>query len=174
MSRRAFLATAACAAAASFLPRRASALPERRALAFLHTHTGERLEAEYWRDGGYEQQALGAIDHILRDFITGDVRTIDRALLDLLADLRQTLGTRQPLQIISGYRSPATNAMLRARSGGVAKHSLHLEARALDLRIQGVRLDDIRRAALGLKRGGVGYYPSSDFVHVDTGQVRYW
>ncbi|MGB2831785.1 MAG: DUF882 domain-containing protein [Methylotenera sp.] len=145
-----------------------------RELAFHNLHTGENLKAEYWSEGGYLPDALAGIDHILRDFRTNQVLPIDPQLLDLLHNLRSTLGTNQPFQIISGYRSPATNANLAANSDGVAKKSLHMQGKAIDLRVEGTALKDLRQAALSLQGGGVGYYPGSNFVHVDIGRLRSW
>lgn len=147
---------------------------DERNLAFYNLHTGERVRTTYWTNGEWNPDALQEIDLVLRDFRTGDVTTIDRRLLNLLYRLSATMGTRQPFHVISGYRSPKTNAMLSAQSSGVAKHSLHTKGMAIDIRIPGVELADLRKAALSLKAGGVGYYPKSDFVHVDTGRVRFW
>jgi uncharacterized protein YcbK (DUF882 family) len=175
MSRRAFVATLAGAAPMLVLPERLLAGPSgSRALAFLHTHTGERLAVDYFEAGAYVPDALAAVDHFLRDFRTGDVHPIDPSLLDLLHSLTDLTGTGRPFQVISGYRSPATNEMLRHRSEGVAAGSLHMQGRAIDIRLADVPLDALRRAALAVRRGGVGYYPASDFVHVDTGRVRTW
>ena len=148
-----------------------------RTLSFFHTHTGERLKTTYCCDGRYEPEALKAINVLLRDFRVNKVKEIDPPLLDLLHELSGTLETDQPFHVISGYRAPETNQMLRARGGahtGVASGSLHIVGKAIDLRLPGVRLDNLRQAARSLKLGGVGYYPSSNFVHVDTGRVRYW
>lgn len=145
-----------------------------RALAFYNTHTGESFKAVYWAQGNYFPEALSGIDFILRDFRSGDVKPIAPHLLDLAHEVQRMLQSTAPIHIISGYRSPATNAALAARSGGVAKHSLHLEGEALDLRLPGRELADVHRAALALKRGGVGYYPRSNFVHIDIGRVRTW
>ena len=147
--------------------------PER-SLSFYNTHTEEELEAVYWSRGKYRKQALADIDHILRDHRTGDVRTIDTRLLDLAHDLGERLGNRGPFHIISGYRSAKTNALLRAHGNGVAGKSLHLQGKALDIRLPGTDLPVLRRAALDLKGGGVGYYPGPNFVHIDVGRVRYW
>ncbi|WP_119155148.1 DUF882 domain-containing protein [Caldimonas tepidiphila] len=148
---------------------------EPRTLTFSHLHTGERLvDIEYFSGGSYLPDALGEINRLLRDFRTGEVAPIDPQLLDLLHGLSQLTGSTQPFQIISAYRSPATNAMLRARSTGVASGSLHLSGRAIDIRVADVPLARLRQAALALGRGGVGYYPGSNFVHVDTGRVRAW
>jgi uncharacterized protein YcbK (DUF882 family) len=151
-----------------------AALSVPRHLSFYHTHTGETLSATYWEKGGYVPDALARIDYILRDFVNDERRIIDRRLLDLLASLRGNLGSRAPFEIISAYRSPATNAMLRAKSDGVAKNSYHIKAMAIDIRLADVPLHQLRAAAMELQRGGVGIYPASNFVHVDTGPVRYW
>lgn len=145
-----------------------------RSLALLHTHTGETLEAVYWENGTYQPEALTGIDHLLRDFRTGESKEIDCGLLDLLHSLRSKIEATRPFHVISGYRSPNTNQMLREKSKAVASHSLHMVGKAIDIRLPGVDLRKVRDAALYLARGGVGYYPSSDFVHVDTGRVRTW
>lgn len=147
---------------------------EGRRLAFYNLHTGERVRTTYWVDGEWNVDGLREIDTVLRDFRTGDVTTIDRRLLDVLYRLSRTMETRQPFHVISGYRSPKTNARLAEQGGGVAKRSLHMQGMAIDIRVPGVELADLRRAALSLKAGGVGYYPKSDFVHVDTGRIRFW
>lgn len=144
-----------------------------RALAFRHTHTGERLEIAYFARGEYLPAALARIDWLLRDFRTGDAHRMDARLLDLLHALCASCGGGE-FEIISGYRSPRTNAQLRAVSGGVAERSLHLEGRAIDVRLAGLPTARLRDAALALAAGGVGYYPKSDFVHLDTGRVRRW
>lgn len=185
VSRRRFLGLGAAAAAVALTPNAAFAGVRRgagaeagdRVLSFVNLHTGERLRAAYCCSGEYQAEALAAIDHILRDVRADEVRAIDRRLLDLLHQLGGRLETDQPFHIISGYRSPRTNAMLRARGGagsGVASGSLHQVGKAIDIRLPGVRLDHLRAAARALKAGGVGYYPASNFVHVDTGRVREW
>ena len=151
-----------------------AALAPVRALRFTHTHTGERLTIEYFRSGTYLPDALATVNHFLRDFRTGDVHDIDSDLLDLLHGLTTMTESSAPFQVISGYRSPATNEMLRHRSEGVAAGSLHMKGQAIDIRLADVPLATLRRAAVSAGRGGVGYYPSSDFVHVDTGRVRAW
>ena len=168
---------AAALAVASPLKGALAALPQSgpRTLGLVSTHTSEKITATYWRDGAYDKGALKDINYVLRDFRTGDVAQIDLQLLDLLVDLHRRSGSRKPFHIISGYRSPKTNAMLAsASSGGVAKRSLHMDAKAIDIRLHDVALSDLRQTALGMKAGGVGYYPKSDFVHVDTGRVRQW
>lgn len=171
--RRLLCAAAAFAAAGGATPTRAAA-PAPRRLALVNTHTGERLDALYFDDGRYVPDALAAIDHVLRDHRTGEAHPIDPALLDLLTGLRARLATAQPYHVISGYRAPATNAMLADASGGVARASLHLEGRAIDVRVPGTPLGALQRAALAARGGGVGLYPRSDFVHLDTGRVRAW
>jgi len=147
-----------------------------RALAFHNTHTDEKLDAPYGSRGRYQESGLTAIDWILRDHRTGDVARIDPKLLDLLHVLKeQAAGPDSPAvyEIVSGYRSPHSNEMLRTRSGAVARHSLHLKGMAADVRLTGVPLRRLRDAALDMKRGGVGYY-TDQFLHVDTGRVRIW
>jgi uncharacterized protein YcbK (DUF882 family) len=167
-------AAAALGAAWSSPAWAAPARPGSRALDFAHLHTGERLTVEFCTGGQYVPDALAAVNRLLRDFRTGEVHAIDPALLDLLVDLRARTGATQPCDVISGFRSPATNAALRRHSSGVAAGSLHMQGKAIDIRIGDVPLDGLRRAALALGRGGVGYYPASNFVHVDTGRVRAW
>jgi uncharacterized protein YcbK (DUF882 family) len=145
-----------------------------RRVALHNLHTGEALDAVYWDEGRYVPDALGAVNKVLRDYRTGDVHPIDERLLDLLHQVHGRLGAERPFQVISGYRSPHTNAMLHARSGQVAAHSLHMDGMAIDVRMEGVALDHLHKAALDLKAGGVGLYPTSDFVHMDVGRVRRW
>lgn len=150
------------------------ATTEPRALRFLHTHTAERLAVEYFGPGGYLPDALSEINHFLRDFRTGEIHEIDPGLLDLLHTLTTATESRRPFEVISAYRSPTTNAALRQRSEGVAAGSLHMVGQAIDIRLTDVPLNSLRAAARTLQRGGVGYYPASNFVHVDTGRVRFW
>lgn len=145
-----------------------------RALALRNLHTEELIRATYWSDGAWQPEGLRKINYVLRDFRTGDVVEIDPGLLDLMHRLAALVGAKQPFEIISGYRSPQTNALLARQSSGVAKNSLHLEGKAVDLRLPGVRLSRLRRVAMSLQGGGVGYYPKSGFVHIDTGRIRYW
>jgi uncharacterized protein YcbK (DUF882 family) len=149
-------------------------IPERRSLSFVHTHTGERLSTVYFEAGEYRALELERINELLRDFRTGDVHPIDTGVLDILADLRVLADRDEPYQVISGYRSPLTNAALRQHSSAVAEHSLHLQGRAIDVRLPGFRTSKLRELALGMARGGVGFYPQSDFVHLDNGRVRCW
>jgi uncharacterized protein YcbK (DUF882 family) len=183
LDRRSFLGIGASAAAAALVPSRGAAAPAspskapERVLSFFNTHTGERLRTAYCCGGVYQPEALEQINHILRDFRTDEMKPIDPKLLDLLHELGGTLDVDVPFHVISGYRSPHTNTMLRSRGGaatGVASRSLHMVGKAIDIRVPGVKLDHLRAAARTLKLGGVGYYPASNFVHVDTGRVRYW
>jgi len=147
--------------------------PER-ALSFFNTHTGEALSAVYWADGRYVEDAQQDLNHILRDWRTDEVATMDPRLLDMLYALRRAMDSEAPFHIISGYRSPKTNAKLRQHSNGVAKRSLHMRGMAVDIRLAGRELKHLVRAAKNLKAGGVGYYPKPDFIHIDTGRVRSW
>jgi uncharacterized protein YcbK (DUF882 family) len=148
--------------------------PEYR-LRFYHTHTGERLDVVYRRGESYDSNAEAQINQYLRDYRTGDVREYDPSLFDLLHDLMVSLGRPDgEINVVCGYRTPHTNEYLRTHGHGVARHSLHMQAMAIDIRIPGVPTAKIRDAALALRRGGVGYYAASDFVHVDVGRVRRW
>ena len=149
------------------------AASERR-VSLYNLHTGERINQPYWMKGSYLPDSLSAINTVLRDFRTGEVYPIDPGLLDLLSALQQRVGSQRGYEVISGYRSPATNAMLHNASNGVATRSLHMLGQAIDIRLPGRELDEVRRAARALQRGGVGYYPRSDFVHLDTGAFRTW
>jgi uncharacterized protein YcbK (DUF882 family) len=175
VGRRAFLRRAG-AAAVTLLPLGAAwaSAPRQRSLSFVHTHTGERLSTVYFEDGAYRPAELGRIDRVLRDFRTGDVHPIDPGVLDILADLRVLTDRDEPYEIISGYRSPQTNAALRRCSSAVAEHSLHIQGRAIDVRLPGFATSKLRDLALGMSRGGVGFYARSDFVHLDNGRVRCW
>ncbi len=148
-------------------------VPEKQ-LSFMNTHTDEYLTARYWCQGEYLLDELAKINHILRDHRTGDVKPIDTELLDLLYKLHSTLRTDAPFHIISGYRSPRTNATLRKKNRGVAKNSLHQFGKAVDIRLPRHNLKKLRNTAKQLQGGGVGYYPHLNFVHIDVGNVRYW
>ncbi|HEY3917033.1 MAG TPA: DUF882 domain-containing protein [Stellaceae bacterium] len=180
-ARRDLLGLAAAAVtgiiAAPSFPKKAAAFPReaiKRTLAFHHLHTGESLNIVYWAEGRYLPDATERIDYLLRDFRTDEVRPIDPRLFDLLAHLRAALRSNAPYLVIGGYRSPATNLMLRETTEGVAANSLHMYGQAIDLRLPDRPLAAVQRAALSLRDGGVGYYPRSDFVHVDVGRVRRW
>ncbi len=152
----------------------ASTAPER-SLHLSHTHTGESLALAYTSGAGYLPQALQRFNHFLRDHYSGEVGNIDPQLLDLLHAVRVSLGTQAPFQVISGYRDPATNDRLRnTRGGGVARRSLHMDGKAIDVRLPGVPLGELRDAALAFKAGGVGTYQRDQFVHIDTGRPRSW
>jgi uncharacterized protein YcbK (DUF882 family) len=180
VSRRSFLKAGLIAGAALALPVPAFALPggktaAPRVISLFNVHTGERLNnAVFWENGRYLDDALREIDHLLRDYRTDEVLPIDPGLLDILNVICRKESGEGAIQVISGYRSPATNAELARRSDGVARHSLHMEGKAIDIRLPGCDLAQLRRTAISLGRGGVGYYPGSGFVHVDTGRVRAW
>ncbi len=175
MSRRRLLEIGASATLALAAGPVRALVPEReRSLGFLQLHTGESLRAVYWADGEYQPEALQQIDHLLRDHRVGSATSMDPALLDFMHALQNATETRGSFEIISGYRSPATNDALRRQGGGVARRSYHMRGMAVDVRLPGCELANLRRAARDLGRGGVGYYPSSDFVHIDTGPVRFW
>jgi len=143
-------------------------------LSLVNVHTSEKLDLEYFRGGEYVPASLAAIQVFLRDYRNGEQHAIDRQLLDYLFDVAGQLRVDPVFSVISGYRSPQTNEKLRERSAGVARHSLHLEGRAIDVRLAGVDCADLAACALGMTRGGVGYYRKSDFVHLDTGPFRTW
>ncbi len=172
--RRSFLKTSAVLATALGAPALARAAPHERSLRFYNTHTGETLRSTFWAEGKFVPEALVDINKLLRDHRNNAVAPIDPGLLFVLDKLSAALGSRDVIHVISGYRSPESNYLLAARSDGVAKHSLHTEGRAIDVRIPGRDLADLHKAALKLKVGGVGYYPDSRFVHLDTGRVRHW
>lgn len=182
LSRRRFVALGALAAGSLFLPRSLEAAVSpvvigAKQLSFFHTHTNETLDTAYCCDGRYQPGALAEVNHFLRDFRVNEEHPIDPRLLDLLFALGAELQTRERYHVISGYRSPHTNAMLRGRGGehtGVATRSLHMVGKAIDIRVPSVPLIELHKAARSLNLGGVGYYPNSNFVHVDVGRVRYW
>ncbi len=173
--RRSLLKTAFGASVAGLLlpAKHALGAGEKR-LSFRHTHTGKELDVAFSRDGKFIDSALDRINEFLADFRTGDVVKIDPGLLNLIYDIREAVGSKEPYEVISAYRSPRTNAMLRKRSGGVARNSQHLLGKAIDVRLKDVPLKKLRDEALAQKRGGVGYYAKSNFVHIDTGRVRRW
>lgn len=178
-SRRSFIAQAGRLALTACLTpvaqRTLANAPAARTLALKHTHTGESLSLVYAVDDQYVPGALQVLNRFLRDHYTGQVGDIDPRLFDQLHELKSIFGRRHTFQVISGYRCQDTNEMLRQRGGGgVARRSLHLEGRAIDMRLAGVALTDLRDAALALKAGGVGYYAKQDFVHLDTGRIRSW
>jgi len=175
LSRRGFIKCATLAASAAAFPNVALAsLDTERSLSFNHLHTGEKLKLTYWAQGEYLPDSLAEINNLLRDFRTGERYTMDPDLLDLLHALQVNTGNHRSFEIISGYRSPKTNAALRQKSSGVAKKSLHMLGQAIDVRLPGTDLKHLHKAALASKSGGVGLYTGSNFLHLDTGRVRSW
>lgn len=173
MNRRKFLGLALATAATPALAHTPDT--KQRILSLHHQHTDEHLTICYRIGDNYQRSALQRINHFLRDFRTGDTVPIDPKLLDLMYDVQQFVGNEDAVyEVLSAYRSPTTNAMLRSRSRRVAKHSLHLTGQAIDVRLSNTRTRRIRDTAIALGRGGVGFYPRSDFVHLDTGAVRRW
>lgn len=165
------------AAAALFVvrPTQAAIAVERpRSLKLQNLHTGEKVATEFWADGTYIPGGLADISKVLRDHRSGTVHPIDPSLLDLLYKVQSSLETSSPFHVISGYRSPASNAKLASASTGVAKRSMHMDGKAIDIRMPGIELTSLHKAAKVLKGGGVGFYASSNFVHMDVGRVRYW
>ena len=174
-TRRKFLGRLGLMAAAmSQAPKVLAGSNGTRNLAFVHTHTGESLATVYFEGGAYVPKALESINVLLRDYRTGTVYPIEPQLLDRLYTLQAALGNHAAFQVICGYRSPQTNTMLRERSSGVAEHSLHMQGRAIDIRLPGVETAQLALLARRTLAGGVGYYKVSDFVHLDTGAVRNW
>ena len=185
LDRRGFLKVGAMAALLGMFPNTAFSAIHRKnknakinpskALHFYNPHTGDKLDVSYFSKGRYSQAALKDINHLFRDYRTGTIKNIDPHLLDYLYGISLKLETRSsPFHIISGYRTPETNAMLCRESGNVAKNSLHIQGKAVDIRLPDRKISTVRRVAVSLKKGGVGYYPSENFVHVDVGDIRYW
>ncbi|NNF97211.1 MAG: DUF882 domain-containing protein [Halobacteria archaeon] len=148
--------------------------PGERVLRLQNLHTGESIKATYWAEDQYLAEEMAALNRVLRDHRSNETYTMDQRLFDMLYVLQQQLASNGTYHVISGYRSPASNAKLHKNSSGVAKRSLHMQGRAIDIRLPGVELKHLRQAALDLKAGGVGYYPKSGFIHVDTGRTRFW
>ncbi len=148
--------------------------PKERILRLHNLHTGENLKATYWAEGQYLAEEIAALNRVLRDHRSNETYRMDQRLFDMLHVLQQQVGSDGTFHVISGYRSPKTNAMLNRNSSGVAKRSLHMQGRAIDIRLPGVELKHLRQAALNMKAGGVGYYPRSGFIHIDTGRTRFW
>lgn len=145
-----------------------------RQLSLYHTHTSQSLTVTYYEDGKYIDSALDDLNRFLADFRTGDHIEMDPAVFDILHEIQRVSGSSGTFEVISAYRSPATNEMLRSKSGGVARNSQHLLGKAIDVRLTDLDTAELRDVALSLGRGGVGYYSDSDFIHVDTGRVRQW
>ena len=161
-------------AALAVLPAAGWSRGDARRLKFRHLHTDERLDVVYFDGGRYQPRALLEVDHFMRDWRENEAIRIDHAVLDFLHDVQLRLGRFDEIEVLCGYRTPATNAMLQRRSRGVARRSLHLVGKAVDVTFPNARLASVRRQALDIARGGVGYYPRSNFVHLDTGAVRTW
>ncbi|PID40864.1 MAG: Twin-arginine translocation pathway signal [Proteobacteria bacterium] len=176
MRRRTFLklGVAAIASAACPLQAMASIKNENHILSFYNIHTGESLKTCYRANGKLIERALMRINYILRDYRTGEIKPVDPSLLDLLHRMVVKISPHAPISIISGYRSPRTNAALRKITTGVARNSLHMQGRAIDIRIPGCRTKTLHQLAVGMKSGGAGYYPDSNFVHLDTGPIKVW
>jgi uncharacterized protein YcbK (DUF882 family) len=178
LGRRDFLARAGALSgvlsALTAFPASAATASRPRSLRFVHTHTGETLTAPYFDGRAYSDASLRDVNALLRDFRTGESHQIDPPLLDILYDLHTLADHDAPFEVISGYRSPRTNAMLHHNSSGVAEHSQHMLGKAIDVRLGGYSTRQLSEYARSLSRGGVGFYASSDFVHVDTGWVRHW
>ncbi len=177
LDRRDFLKLMGGIALTASLPTHAFAVltpKNSKVLAFKNVHTGERLKTCFFSNNQFIASELNKIDHICRDFRKNETHEIDRELLTQINAMQLLLGSNAEVQIISGYRSPTTNEMLRSSSNGVAKKSFHMLGKALDFRLEGVPLNEVRDAAVSLKAGGVGYYPKSNFIHIDTGNARSW
>jgi len=177
LTRRKLLGFGLGATALTMMPGLAqAALPTSgaRVLGLYNEHTGEAVKATYWENGKYDPAALKDINFILRDHHNDEVIDIDVHLLDLLTELHRRSGSSQAYQVVCGYRSPQTNAILASEGGGVARNSLHVEGKAIDIRVADRTPRQMRDAAKTLHLGGVGYYPRAHFVHIDTGPIRYW
>ncbi|MCW1874633.1 YcbK family protein [Erwinia sp. INIA-01] len=176
-NRRKLLALGGAALGVALFPTQAFAslsTSRPRVLTLSNLNTGESLKTEFFNGKKYDKDELARLNHFFRDYRANKIKTIDPHLFDQLFRLQTMLDTRKPVQLISGYRSLATNNSLRSHSRGVAKHSYHTLGQAMDFHIDGIALSNVRKAALALRAGGVGYYPSSNFVHIDTGPVRHW
>lgn len=174
LNRRSFLKVAASTSAIASFPALAANTTQEKSLGFYHLHTGERLKLAYWVEGSYLPDKLTDINYLLRDFRAKETITIDTTLLDALHKLHSVLGSKKDFHVISGYRSPATNAKLMRQGRNVAKKSFHMKGQAIDVYLPDVPLKRLHRAAIDLNIGGVGYYRKSGFIHIDTGPVRRW
>jgi uncharacterized protein YcbK (DUF882 family) len=179
LSRRNFIGLMLCAGMSGLSSKSVfAAIPElttpERSLALYNPHTNDSFNGVYWRNGKYVTAAMKNINYIMRDFRAHDIKQIDTHLADLLSAIAIKLKPEKPFHIISGYRSPETNAILRKRGKGAAKNSYHIQGKAVDIRLPGYRTSELRRTAFKLKGGGVGYYPHQGFVHIDVGPIRYW
>jgi uncharacterized protein YcbK (DUF882 family) len=174
LTRRRVFGVAAAATAVAFVRPSDAVSFAPRSVSLYNTHTGEWLRTVYWADGHYIREAVRDINWILRDHYSNEVRAMNAGVLDVLGMLRTRLESHRPFMIVCGYRTPATNAMLYEHHSGVASNSYHIHGMAIDLRAEGRDLSQVHRAAVSIRGGGVGYYPRSNFVHVDCGPVRYW
>lgn len=174
LSRRRLLITGAAAAAAAIHPAVARVVIPERKIFLANPHTGETFHDIYWAEGSYLPDALYRLDLLMRDHNNDKVKHIHPDLIDLLARLRQRLGIAKPIQVVSGYRSPETNAAARRHNRHVARNSFHMQGMAVDIRLPGFNLSKLKRAALAMQAGGVGTYPNADFIHLDVGPVRHW
>jgi uncharacterized protein YcbK (DUF882 family) len=172
--KRGLLFTAALGFWTPTLATPALAAMKGRQVRLANVHTGEKFTGEYWYDGKYAPDAFRSIKRLMRDYRSNEIFPIDPRLMDVLFVLQHRLHNFKAVDVYSGYRSPSTNAMLRRSSHGVARASLHMQGQAVDLAMPGTRLSKVRDAAVGLRAGGVGFYPSSSFIHIDTGRVRSW
>lgn len=179
--RRSFLKSSALLATALSVPAigraaivSSAAMPHERTLRMYNTHTGESLKSVFWADGKFVPEAMNDINKLLRDHRNNEVAQMDPKLLFLLDQVSSQVGANNVVHVISGYRSPESNKLLHENTTGVAKHSMHLEGKAIDVRIPGRDLAMLHKAALHAGGGGVGYYPDSQFVHMDTGRLRHW
>ncbi|MDZ7583017.1 MAG: DUF882 domain-containing protein [Deltaproteobacteria bacterium] len=177
--RRRFIKMTIFSGLAALVPFRALALipdftPNERSIRLYNPVTNETVSTTYWIDGKYVPKALDGIDYIMRDHRTGEVKSIDLGLVNLLHSLKVQLGLDEPFHVVSGYRCPKSNEMLRRSGKRAARNSYHLKGQAADIRLPDVRLDKLRQAATAINGGGVGYYPRDNFIHIDVGPVRYW
>ena len=184
MTRRGLLGIAAAVATLALTPAALAApLPQRkplraarvvRSIHLYNVHTGERVQGPYFENGKYNQQVIRQITKLMRDHRNNELHRIDPALVDLMHGIQARVGARKPLEIVSGYRSPETNEMLRLAGYGVAEHSFHMQGKAVDIRVPGVRVSQLSNLAKAMGRGGVGTYGGANFLHIDTGPVRRW
>ena len=179
LTRRQLLKSGVCAAALSIVPYKSFAnkltsFPDEKKLNFYNIHTGESLKAMYCSRGEFIEESLKDINYIMRDYRTNEIKKIDVRLLDLLYDIKNALDTEYAFHIVSGYRTAKTNRLLRKLTKGVSKNSLHMHGKAVDIRVPYQDTEAVKNAAVKHRRGGVGYYPDSDFVHVDVGEIHYW
>ncbi len=174
LSRRLFVASALILPFSNNAIAKSISVSDKRALSLYHTHTDETLAITYYQDGAYLASALDKINLFLGDFRTGDIYPIEPRLLDFVYLLQQKTGVNNKFEIISAYRSPKTNEKLRKKSSRVAKKSLHMQGKAIDIRLRGVKISKLRDTAIAMKIGGVGYYKRSNFIHLDIGRVRNW